>query len=68
MMAKHSFDTARKAGLLAMQFNFVVHTNHRAIDLWQRLGFSTIGRIPKAFQHPLHGFVDALIMYRQLND
>ena len=29
-------------------------------------GFEIVGRLPKAFEHPTIGFVDAYIMYRQL--
>jgi len=50
----------------AMQFNFVVATNTRAIDLWQTLGFATVGTLPGAFNHPRHGMVDALVMYQSL--
>jgi ribosomal protein S18 acetylase RimI-like enzyme len=49
-----------------MQFNFVVSTNDRAIRLWKSFGFETVGRLPKAFAHPLHGLIDALVMYRFL--
>jgi ribosomal protein S18 acetylase RimI-like enzyme len=49
-----------------MQFNFVVETNTRAIDIWTRAGFEVIGRLPKAFRHPRGGNIDALIMYKIL--
>ena len=49
-----------------MQFNFVVSTNERAIRLWQRFNFEIVGRLPGAFFHPLEGYVDAYVMYRQL--
>jgi len=32
-----------------MQFNFVVSTNTRAIRLWERFGFTVVGRLPEAF-------------------
>jgi RimJ/RimL family protein N-acetyltransferase len=44
----------------------LVSTNERAIKLWANLGFEIVGRLPLAFEHPTLGFVDALIMYRQL--
>jgi len=65
-MCAHSLDRARKRGFKAMQFNFVVSTNERAVALWQSLGFEIAGRLPGAFQHPTQGFVDALVMYRSL--
>jgi ribosomal protein S18 acetylase RimI-like enzyme len=65
-MCRHSLDTARERGFRAMQFNFVVSTNERAIRLWTSLGFDTVGRLPGAFLHPALGYVDALVMYRAL--
>lgn len=65
-MHEHSLEHARQRGFRAMQFNFVVSTNERAARLWQSLGFETVGRLPAAFEHPVQGFVDALIMYREL--
>jgi L-amino acid N-acyltransferase YncA len=62
----HSLEHARQRGFLAMQFNFVVETNARAVALWEYFGFETIGRIPQAFRHPTLGFVDALVMHRTL--
>lgn len=58
---------ARDAGYRAMQFNFVVSTNTRAVALWERNGFQIVGRLPGAFQHPSDGYVDALVMMRDLS-
>lgn len=57
---------AKGKGFLAMQFNFVVSTNTRAVDTWHRAGFETVGRLPKAFDHPELGLVDALVMFKTL--
>jgi ribosomal protein S18 acetylase RimI-like enzyme len=65
-MCADSLDTARQRGFRAMQFNFVVSTNERAVRLWQRNGFEMVGRLPKAFQHPKLGCVDAYVMFREL--
>ena len=65
-MCLHSLERARERGFRAMQFNFVVSTNERAIKLWTSLGFDIVGRLPLAFEHPAQGFVDALVMYRQI--
>jgi len=65
-MCEHSLDRARQRGFRAMQFNFVVSSNERAVQLWQKCGFEIVGRLPKAFEHPTIGFVDAYTMYRQL--
>ncbi|MGH7001273.1 MAG: GNAT family N-acetyltransferase [Stellaceae bacterium] len=65
-MCAHSLDAARARGFRAMQFNLVVATNERAIQLWERCGFATVGRLPNAFDHPRLSLVDALVMYRTL--
>lgn len=65
-MAEHSLAHARTRGFRAMQFNFVVSTNVRAVRLWESLGFETVGRLPGAFRHPAQGYVDALVMFRPL--
>jgi ribosomal protein S18 acetylase RimI-like enzyme len=65
-MCEHSLRYARERGFTAMQFNFVVSSNERAVKLWQGLGFDTVGRLPGAFLHPRVGYVDALVMFRSL--
>lgn len=65
-MCAHSLDRARKRGFRAMQFNFVVSTNERAVRLWESFGFEIVGRLPGAFEHPTLGYVDALVMYRDV--
>jgi ribosomal protein S18 acetylase RimI-like enzyme len=65
-MCEHSLSHARASGYHAMQFNFVVSTNQRAVRLWRSLGFDIIGRLPEAFEHPQCGYVDALVMYQPL--
>jgi L-amino acid N-acyltransferase YncA len=64
----HSLREARRAGFQAMQFNFVVSTNTRAVALWQKLGFGIVGTAPKAFQHRELGLVDVYVMHRFLDD
>jgi ribosomal protein S18 acetylase RimI-like enzyme len=65
-MCGHSLDHAKTRGFRAMQFNFVVSTNQRAVRLWQSFGFEIVGRLPGAFLHPTQGYVDAFVMYRHL--
>jgi len=65
-MCEHSLNHARARGYRAIQFNFVVSTNERAVKLWQSLGFDIVGRLPGAFDHPAYGYVDALVMFRAL--
>ena len=68
LMGRHCLREARRAGFLAMQFNFVVSTNTPAVTLWKTLGFQIVGTLPKAFKHRERGLVDAYVMYRFLDD
>jgi ribosomal protein S18 acetylase RimI-like enzyme len=65
-MCEHSLTQARDRGFRALQFNFVIASNERAVRLWQACGFTIVGRLPAAFQHPQLGIVDALVMFRVL--
>lgn len=66
-MCKHSLEEAKKLGFKAMQFNFVVSTNTRAVKLWEFMGFKIVGTVPEAYQHQkLDKLVDVHTMWRQL--
>lgn len=65
-MCKHSQQVAIDLGYNAMQFNYVASSNEGAIRLWLKLGFDIVGRLPRAFNHPAKGYVDALVMYKWL--
>jgi ribosomal protein S18 acetylase RimI-like enzyme len=65
-MCAHSIERAKARGFQAMQFNFVISTNERAVRLWQHCGFEIVARLPQAFEHPHAGLVDAFVMYRKL--
>ncbi len=65
-MCKHSQKIAVNLGYKAMQFNFVASTNEVAINLWKKLGFDVVGCLPKAFNHPKNGFINAFVMYKWL--
>ena len=65
-MGEFSLEEARRLGYKAMQFNIVIKSNARAVQLWQKLGFSIIGEIPEAFNHRRDGLTNAYIMYRKL--
>jgi len=65
-LGEHSLATAKDRGFEAMQFNAVVSTNTRAVELWKRLGFTIIGTVPKGFRHQSLGLVDLYIMHRFL--
>ncbi|MCR9016798.1 GNAT family N-acetyltransferase [Aquiflexum gelatinilyticum] len=57
---------AKKAGYLAMQYNYVISTNQAAVKLWQSLGFDIIGEIPEAYRHPEKGLVGVYVMCKKL--
>jgi GNAT superfamily N-acetyltransferase len=65
-MCEHSLAHARRRGFDAMQFNCVVSTNRRAVDLWLRLGFSIVETRSNAFVHPRLGSVDAFVLFLRL--
>jgi L-amino acid N-acyltransferase YncA len=65
-MAEHSLEKAHGLGFQAMQFNLVVSTNDRAVTLWRTLGFRIVGTLPKVFDHPTKGLVDAYVMHKFL--
>ena len=65
-MGEHCLNEARRLGFRAMQFNFVVSTNDRAVKLWQDLGMKIVGTLPGAFRHPEKGDVDVYVMFQSL--
>jgi ribosomal protein S18 acetylase RimI-like enzyme len=65
-LCEHSLSTARRLGFTAMQFNLVVASNTAAIRVWEKHGFTVVGRLPRAFRHKSLGLVDALVMFREL--
>jgi ribosomal protein S18 acetylase RimI-like enzyme len=66
-MAAHALAEAAASGFAAMQFNFVVSSNARAVRLWRSLGFETVGVLPAAFRLPDGQLVDVFVMYRRLS-
>ena len=65
-LALHSLEIAKELGFEAMQFNFVISANSVAVKLWKSLGFKIVGTLPRAFDHPSGGKVDAFVMHRFL--
>ena len=66
-MCEHSQAEARRLGYRCMQYNLVVAANTVAIKTWESQGFAIAGTLPGAFRHPTLGYVDALVMYKQLD-
>lgn len=67
-LGRESLKVAKEKGFLAMQFNYVVSTNVKAVALWQSLGFKIIGTMPQGYRHARHGLVDVYMMHRFLDD
>lgn len=65
-MAAFSLKEAKRLGFEAMQFNMVVKSNERAVQLWKKLGFEIIGELPAVFNHRQLGLTNAYIMYKKL--
>lgn len=66
IIGEFSIAEAKRLGFHAMQFNFVVKSNEKAVKLWKSLGFEIIGEIPEAYNHAKNGLTNAYIMYRKL--
>jgi len=66
-MCAHSIQIAKELGYKGMQYNLVVSTNIKAVKLWEKCGFKIIGTIPGGFHHSTLGYVDAYIMFREVN-
>ncbi|MFH9428235.1 GNAT family N-acetyltransferase [Streptomyces sp. NPDC017615] len=64
-LAEHVLAEAKAQGFSAMVFNAVVETNP-AVRLWTSLGFSILGTVPDAFDHPRDGLVGLHIMHKAL--
>ncbi|APD07173.1 hypothetical protein UJ101_01657 [Flavobacteriaceae bacterium UJ101] len=65
-LCEHSLQIAKERGFEGIQFNIVVSTNKRAVDLWKFFGFEIIGITPNGFRHVKLGLVDTFIMYKCL--
>jgi L-amino acid N-acyltransferase YncA len=65
-LGEHMLAWAAAEGFRAVQFNAVVETNTAAVALWRSLGFTVIGTVPEAFDHPEHGLVGLHVMHRFL--
>jgi L-amino acid N-acyltransferase YncA len=65
-LGEHVVAWHRDQGFHAIQFNAVVETNAAAVALWHRLGFRTIGTVPEAFRHRVHGLVGLHVMWLPL--
>ena len=65
-LAAYVVDWHREQGYRGIQFNAVVETNTAAVALWESLGFTIVGTVPRAFRSRAHGLVGLHVMYLDL--
>jgi len=65
-LVEDALSWARVARFKAMQFNAVAETNAAAVSLYRSLGFSIVGTVPDAFDHPKRGLVGLHVMHLKL--
>ena len=61
-----SLEWARSSGFLAIQFNAVVATNRGAVGLYESLGFTIVGTVPRAHRLRSGELVGLSIMHLDL--
>ena len=47
-----------------MQYNLVSGSKKQEVNLWTKLKFETVCKIPKDFKPPEKNYVDTLVMYK----
>lgn len=65
-LVRASLEYARKAGFRILQFNAVVATNAPAIHLYERMGFTRVGKVPGGFCRDGGVYEDIFIYYIEL--
>ncbi|XP_052068806.1 uncharacterized protein LOC127708049 [Mytilus californianus] len=65
-MAEAYLQIARDLGYLGSFFNLVFVSNESSVKLWRKLGFTEIGRVPKAGKLKGRDMTDALQFYYDL--
>lgn len=66
LLARHCLALAAERGFTLLQFNAVVATNHGAIALYEKLGFTRLGAIPGGFLLPDGSYADIYPYYIKL--
>eukprot|EP00933_Yihiella_yeosuensis_P029951 TRINITY_DN23603_c0_g1_i1.p1 TRINITY_DN23603_c0_g1~~TRINITY_DN23603_c0_g1_i1.p1 ORF type:complete len:646 (+),score=116.84 TRINITY_DN23603_c0_g1_i1:112-2049(+) len=68
LLCSHSIRQAKETGYTGMRINMVVSTNVAAMRVCAACGFRVICTLPRAFQHPQRGLVDAHVMFHDLDE
>ena len=66
IVGEFSIEEAKSLGYEAIQLNLVLKNNEKVINIWKKIGFKVIGKIPQAFNYREIKLVDAYIMYKKL--
>jgi len=67
IIVKHCIEKARELGFRILQFNAVVASNIHARNLYKRLGFIELGKIPGGFRMKDGSFEDIVPQYISLS-
>ena len=65
-LVKHSLVMGARLGFRILQFNAVVAANIHALHLYERLGFTQLGRIPQGFLMKDGHYEDIILLYIEL--
>ena len=65
-LVRDSLRRAKEFGFGVMQFNAVVATNRVALGLYEKVGFTRLGIIPKGFRLPDGNYADIVPHYYEL--
>ncbi len=65
-LVRHSLARARECGFKLMQFNAVVSINLTAIHLYEKIGFTRLGVIPKGFLLGDGSYSDIILYFIEL--
>ena len=65
-LVKDSLATGARLGFTLLQFNAVVASNIHALHLYERLGFTQLGRIPRGFHMKDGHYEDIILHYIEL--
>lgn len=66
LLVKDSLTMGARLGFSLMQFNAVVAANVHALHLYERLGFTQLGRIPRGFLMKDGHYEDIILLYIEL--
>lgn len=66
LLVEDSLVQGKKLGFRVLQFNAVLKSNVSAIRLYERLGFESLGTIPKCYRKNDGSFEDLMLFFHRL--